>query len=199
MSNYKTKIIPLHGNRALINRCRKAGLELYNPQGAWNGYGYTQLPMVCRINSVGEMRKFNKIKRELEENPPQKKTLSEEEKINQWARRLVRLTGIELQQAQKIARSKLRYKESQILMLEERQEEKYSVKRQKIINKIYRSNPLRRIENEEHAKAILDAYMRHTASDYEKQLEKAQGMAAWGFISYDCVREYALEHTTYYD
>lgn len=68
MAEYKQKSISLQGNRKLINAVRKAGLRTYNPKGSWNGYGYEQLPLEVEINSVGEMRKFNKIKKELEVN-----------------------------------------------------------------------------------------------------------------------------------
>ena len=68
MGNYKSKSIPLNGNRKLINVVKKAGLKTYHPKGCWNGFGYEMLPLEVEINSLSEMRKFNKIKRELEGN-----------------------------------------------------------------------------------------------------------------------------------
>ena len=68
MGNYKSKSIPLNGNRKLINVVKKAGLKTYHPKGCWNGFGYEMLPLEVEINSLSEMRKFNKIKRELEDN-----------------------------------------------------------------------------------------------------------------------------------
>lgn len=75
---YKTKVIELNSDRKLINRVKKAGINTYHPNGMWNGYGYEQLPLVAEITSLSEMRRFNKIKKELKEERQREK-----EKINQ--------------------------------------------------------------------------------------------------------------------
>ena len=66
MNPYKEKIIPLGSDRRFIYALKKAGIECFHPRGAYNGYGYVQLPMAARITSLSEMRKYNKIKREIE-------------------------------------------------------------------------------------------------------------------------------------
>lgn len=109
---YKEKEINLYGNRRLINAVKKAGLKTYNPTGEWNGYGYERFPLHVIIRSVGEMRKFNKIKKELEQNPVKAKT--EEEKIISWCRRLSKLTGIDETEARQIADEKIDYKMQKI-------------------------------------------------------------------------------------
>lgn len=199
MKNYQTKLISLNGNRKLINAVKKAELGTVNPQGDWNGYGYEKLPLHVVINSLSEMRKFNKIKNELEGKTESKSTQSEEEKILTWAKRLVKLTEISLDEALEIANEKLQYKEKQIRELESRQSEHDSAKRQKLINKIERSNPLRRIEDKTHAIAILAASKRHKSSNYEDNLEEGRDLAAIGEIDKSEVKEYAHRNIKYYD
>ena len=63
---YQPKVISLQGNRRLQNAVKKAGLKTVHPQGRFNGYGYEKLPLAVEIHSLGEMRKYNKIKREIE-------------------------------------------------------------------------------------------------------------------------------------
>ena len=193
---YKTKTIPLNGDRRLIYRVKKAGIQTLHPRGDWNGYGYTQLPLVAVINSLSEMRKFNKIKRELELEPPTRK-LSEEEKKMKWAKRLMRLVGDEydltLEKALDIADEKIAYKEQQIERLEDRQFERgYSEKREKYIKKIERSNPLRRIDSVQHARAIMGAHHRHKDTDYDKLLAAAHKLEDEGLLERGDAKRYVL-------
>ena len=77
------------------------------------------------------------------------KTPSPEEKKAAWCRRLAKLTGIDTEIAESIADEKLEDQERKIEELEERQWSMgYSVKREKLIDKIRRSNPLRRIKDQ---------------------------------------------------
>lgn len=188
---YKEKVISLEGNRKLINACKKNNLQTFNPQGKWNGYGYEKLPMAVKITSLAEMRKFNKIKRELEGSNVTTKRKTEEEKQAEWINRLCRLTGISEDDAKEIAEEKLGYKWDQISMLEDRQAERYSVQREKLIRKIERSNPLRYIKNKEHAIAILEAGNRHTYTDYEKKLKVLHELEKEGFIEKGNAKEIA--------
>lgn len=199
MQEYQTKFISLNGNRKLINAVKKAELETVNPQGAWNGYGYERLPLHVVIKSIGDMRKFNKIKNELDNKAEKKSPKSEEKKILSWAKRLSRLTDTPLEEALVIANEKLQYKEKQIQELEKRQEIRYSTKRQTLINEIARSNPLRRIENKCHAIAILAASNRHKKSNYEINLEVGRLLAQIGEIDKSEVKEYAHRNIEYYD
>lgn len=198
MADYKAKTLPLNGDRKLINACKKAGLTTFHPKGEWNGYGYEQLPLVVTISSLSDMRKYNKIVKELAAATP-KPTLTYEEKIAKWVARLAKLTDITIEEAQEIADEKLEYKQEQIQKLEDRQYEHYSVKRQILINKIERSNPLRYIKNSEHAYNILGAHERHTQTNYEELLEQGAEMAQYGEIDKDEVHEYARTHYTHFN
>ncbi len=192
---YKEKIISLEGNRKLINLCKKNDMYIFNPRGEWNGYGYTKLPMSVKITSLAEMRKFNKLKRELELSTSESKPKTEEERISEWVNRLSKLTGISREEAEEIAEEKLEYKQNQISMLEERQYERYSVKRQKLINKIDHSNPLRYIKDKDHAMAILDASYRHNATDYERKLQILHEMEEMGIIKKGEAKEIAKTYS----
>ena len=55
----------LHSDRKLINKVKKAGLETYHPQGQWNGFGYTQLPLCVELTTIKELEKFYKLKKEV--------------------------------------------------------------------------------------------------------------------------------------
>lgn len=195
MNEYKEKVISLDCNRKLINVCKKNNLQTFNPKGEWNGYGYEKLPMAVRITSLAEMRKFNKLKKELEESCVESKPKTAEEKKAEWVKRLCKLTGISEEDAARIAEEKLEYKEDQIFMLDERQAERYSVKRQKLIDKIERSNPLRYIKSKEHAFAILGASSRHTTTDYEDKLQILHEMEAEGTIEKGDAKEIARTHS----
>lgn len=193
---YKAKSIPLNSNRRLINAVKKAGLETYHPQGPWNGYGYEKLPLEVRIESLSDMRKFNKVKREIEALPANKALTLEEKKLI-WAKRLQKLAPEEyeltLDEALAIADKKLEYKYEQINRLTDRQHERYSVCRQKLIDQIGRSNPLRRIVDEEHAAKVLAAHDRHAFSNYEVYLEEAHELEEEGVISKGHAKEYAYD------
>lgn len=114
-----------------------------------------------------------------------------EEKQAEWINRLCRLTGISEDGAKEIAEEKLEYKWDQISMLEDRQAERYSVQREKLIRKLERSNPLRYIKNKEHAMAILEAGNRHTCTDYEKKLKVLHELEKEGFIEKGDAKEIA--------
>ena len=103
---------------------------------------------------------------------------------------MAKLTGITTEEAQEIAQEKKEYKDKQIELLEDRQIENLSIKRQRLINKIERSNPLRRIVDGEHAQNILSASNRHNGN-YESLLDEGRELAAAGEIERSQVREYA--------
>ncbi len=60
-----------------------------------------------------------------------------------------------------------------------------------------RENPLRRIEDEEHANRIVGASNRHKNSNYEEKLEELRNDAKWGLIDYADVRERARQEMQY--
>lgn len=158
----------------------------------FNGYGYADRDYLYLL-SPANAKDFEGL---LKAKKKQKKP-SEEDTITAWAKRLAKLTGIPVEEAEKIAEEKRDYKQHQIDELELRQTERFSERRQRKINALQRSNPLRRIKDEDHARNTLAASVRHRYSDYEAQLAEAKEMAAWNIIRRDSVREYARAHTTY--
>ena len=128
-----------------------------------------------------------------------RKTPSKADQKTAWCRRLSKLTGITLEVAKSIADEKIEAKWQQIAELERRQDtQRYSIKREKLIRKVERSNPLRRIKDRDHAFAILQASVRHNSSDYDAVLEEAREMAVWGDLDRSQVKDYAREHASYW-
>lgn len=186
------KVISLNGNRKLQNACKKAGFKTFNPKGKWNGYGYEKLPLSIEIFSESSMIKYNEIITTLCGVTANKtKTKTEEEKIVDWSNRLSKITGITQEEALEIAKEKLDYKYEQIEALEIRQSERQSKEREKLINKISRENPLRRISNAEHAQAILLAHHRHAHTNYEDALEYARHLSESGEINKGETKDWA--------
>ena len=97
--------ISLNGDRKLINAVKKAGLKTINPNGPYNGYGYEKLPLHVVIESLGDKRKFNSVKNEISD-VPKKAPKTEEQKMEEWARRLSKLTGMSHSEAMEIAEEK---------------------------------------------------------------------------------------------
>ena len=163
----------------------------------WNGYGYTE-HNYCYLLRPKDAKTLVAM---LEEHEAErvKKQKTPEEKKEAWARQLVRYTNICEEDALEIADEKLAAKKARIDELYRRQfRERYSSRREKLIGKLERANPLRRIENEEHAFRILAASVRHNHSNYDDMLEEAKNKAGWGEISYDEVRSYARQHAQYW-
>ena len=125
----------------------------------------------------------------------EKKVKSYEEVRDEWARSLVRKSkkAISFEDAQSIAEEKLKYKEDRIAAMWSRQDERYSVKREKLINKMQRENPLRRIIDYDHALAIIDASNRHNKTPYDKFLQEAHELERYGEIERGTAKEWARE------
>lgn len=214
MQPYKKHEEMMNGDRALINRVKKAGIETYNPRGEWNGYGYERLPLVAVITSLSDQRKFNKIRRELEAErqakpPKPKKIRTQGEIVEAWGKRLVKLYNafvdrsialggddydeedkLTLDEAEDIALEKLRYQTERINEMIDRQCQQYSQKRESLIRKMERENPLRRIKNENHAVAIMEAHWRHTHG-YDADLRYAHELEENGDIEKGTARDVA--------
>lgn len=187
------KVINLNKNIRLGNACKRAGLILINPKGAYNGFGYAKLPLAVEINTPSELYRFKKLKKEIEgENKPVIKT--DAEKNITWTKRLSSLTGLSVNECAEIAQEKLDYKQQQIDEIEEKQVEHYSQERGKLIKKMQKENPLRLIKNKEHAEAIRSASNRHKNTDYEALLEEGREKAASGEIDKGEVKDYARQH-----
>lgn len=191
------RTINLNGDRKLSNLCKKNGLKLINPKGEFNGYGYTKLPLHVILENEVEQNLFNEIKKSLVVVIKETKTFDEIKSI--WAKRLSKLTNESLEDCLTIADEKLEYKESQIEKVEDKQAENYSSKREKLINKMKKENPLRRITDEAHAQAIISASNRHNSSDYESKLNQARELAKDGLIDKSEVKEYARQNIRYYN
>ena len=125
----------------------------------------------------------------------EKKIKSDEEIRDEWARSLIKKSknAVSFEDAQIIAEEKLKYKEDRIDAMRSRQDERYSVKREKLINKMQRENPLRRIIDYDHALAIIDASNRHNKTSYDKFLEQAHELERYGEIERGTAKEWARE------
>ena len=125
----------------------------------------------------------------------EKKIKSDEEVRDEWARSLVKKSdnAVTFEDAKIIAEEKLRYKDDRIAAMRSRQYERYSVKREKLINKMQRENPLRRIIDYDHALAIIDASNRHNKTSYDKFLQEAHELERYGEIERGTAKEWARE------
>lgn len=125
----------------------------------------------------------------------EKKIKSNEEIRDEWARSLVRKSknAVTFEDAQIIAEEKLKYKDERIDAMSSRQDERYSVKRENLINKMQRENPLRRIIDYDHALAIIDASNRHNKTSYDKLLQQAHELERFGEIERGTAKEWARE------
>lgn len=163
----------------------------------YNGYGYSH-HVYCYLLRPRDAKVVIEMIGQKELIPKKPKPTFEEKKVA-WAKRLSKLTGVPFERCLEIAEEKLDDKWERINNLESRQYSmRYSTRRQSLINKIERENPLRRIKDKEHAFNILAASVRHNESDYEQVLDEAKEMAAWGDIDKSEVKEYARQHTHYY-
>ena len=165
----------------------------YRTYGAnYNGYGYKD-----RYYEYYLTAKDGKSFLELlnGKNTTTKKVKSDEEVRDEWARSLVRKSkkAISFEDAQSIAEEKLRYKDERIDAMWSRQDERYSVKREKLINKMQRENPLRRIIDYDHALAIIDASERHNKTSYDKFLQEAHELERYGEIERGTAKEWARQ------
>ena len=120
------------------------------------------------------------------------KAQTQQDKILAWCKRLSKLTGCSMDDATQIANQKLEYQELKIAEMEDRQQDRgYSVKREKLINAMYRANPLRRIIDVAHAEAIMQAHKRHTETNYDAMLYEAHELIEQGELCRDEAKEYA--------
>ena len=165
----------------------------YRTYGAnYNGYGYEDHYHEYYLTS-----KDGKAFLELlnGKKTTEKKVKSYEEVRDEWAKSLVRKSkkAISFEEAKTIAEEKLKYKEDRIEAMRSRQYERYSVKREKLINKMQRENPLRRIIDYDHALAIIDASNRHNKTSYDKFLQEAHELERYGEIERGTAKEWARE------
>lgn len=167
-------------------------LENHSVGRNYNGYGYSTWIHVYlltpakgkELQAIIEGKKAEKVK----------KAKTKDDIIKAWAKRLDKLTGCGYDLAVDIANEKLEYQKDQADALIERQNrDRYSKRRQSLIDQILRANPLRRIESTDHALAILEASRRHNSTCYEVALEHYREEAQMGNIDHDDIREMARE------
>ena len=125
----------------------------------------------------------------------EKKVKTYEEIRDEWARSLVKKSknAVTFEEAKTIAEEKLKYKDDRIAAMRSRQDERCSIKREKLINKMKRENPLRRIIDYDHALAIIDASNRHNKTPYDKFLQQAHELEHYGEIERGTAKEWARE------
>ena len=165
-----------------IDSLKALGIPVYKACTGFEKNGHYVKPVIVNI-----------IPKEFEEKAVVKKSKpkSEEQKVAEWCRRLDKLTGCGVEEANRIAWEKLAYRDREVIELENRQVERYSSERAKLVRKIISENPLRRITGKDHAEAILKASERHRDTDYEKRLKETSELAHEGLIDFDEAYELA--------
>ena len=119
------------------------------------------------------------------------KHLSPKDKQRVWEVSLHKLTRCGMPFAHEVAEAKLAYKQSILARLEAKQAICYSAKRATTIEAVKRINPLRKLLNEEHAQAVLEAHKRHTRTDYDQKLAEAHELAENGILDRTQIKTYA--------
>ena len=186
----------LHGRKSLLGKLKTFVEDKkieYRTYGAnYNGYGYQD-----HFHEYYLTSKDGKYFLELlnGKKATEKKVKTDEEVRDEWARSLVKKSknAVSFEEAQIIAEEKLKYKDDRIAVILSRQDERYSVKREKLINKMQRENPLRRIIDYDHALAIIDASERHNKTSYDKFLQQAHELERYGEIERGTAKEWARE------
>lgn len=180
-----------HSVTLTVAQLKAAGVPFYKACTGFEKSGKYYKPLLCNIIPDDFSEQLQNWK-----NGKKKTTKkTEAEKTAAWCKRLDKLTGCGLETAEKIAEEKLDYKSDCIWKMKSRQTEAFSRKRESLIRKMERENPLRRIENEDHAAAILAAHERHTGTDYEKKLQHLHELEEWGIIEKGSAKELARTMT----
>lgn len=164
--------------------------DIHEIHCGYNGYGYQHHHYYYMMSAY----QFNKIRKMITAQADTKIEKKPVDKVAQWCNRLVKLTGITLEDARQIADEKLAYQDECIAKVEERQQKRYSIQRSKLISKMKRENPLRRIVDADHAYAILSASRRHNNTNYDSLLEEYRDEARMGNIDHVDVRELARQN-----
>ncbi len=159
----------------------------------FNGFGYAD-HYFSYLLSQKDAASFQTL---LEERKAARRPSDPEKKKLAWARSLSRLTGVSVETAVDIAEEKLQYRRDKIDEMYERQYACYSSRREKLINKMVRENPLRKINGKAHARRILEASVRHNDSNYEMLLEAAKDRAKWGEMTMKEARQEARQNADY--
>ena len=165
-------IMPLNGDRRLINVCRKAGLNVIEQRGEFNGYGYERLPLACEITTEQELERFLDVSKKCKEIRLEE---SEKKKVS-WIKRLAKLAVTVCEKAAAIAAYLLDEKDKKIAELEASPLNN-PVDQERELNRLMRSNPLKRIVDADQAKLIVDTH------DFNKLID--QFRQVFGRIEYE--------------
>lgn len=178
----------------------KIGFNSYGTD--YNGYGYSNHHREYYLDAKSGKELLYLVDGK---NHKEAKPKTFEQKREAWARRLVRLLSgcvgyewVTIEAARDIADEKMAYKDQQIEKVENRQAVRYSVKRESLIRKMERENPLRYIEDTDHAMAIVQASHRHKKTNYEALLDHYREEAFCGEIDREEVKDLARTHYTEY-
>ena len=173
-------------------------IQILNPIGDWNGYGYDKYPQEAEFPlSFLSFLKKTEVKKE-------KKVIfyTEDEKIEKWAKRLAKLTGMSLENAKDIAGEKIEYAMERLedtvdIEITSNRIPTWYRKSEKRLDRarIDSSILLDRIKDEGHALAILSASNRHNNSNYDSLLEEGKEKKKYGEV--EDVREYARMNYTF--
>lgn len=189
-------------------------IKFINPQfsetkyGEYNGYGYENLGKWLLAKNYDIVLKV--LKKLLKNNVKvikEKKEVTEEEKIEKWAKRLAKFTNISVDNAILIAEEKIEYKIDKLFDAVNYECSGWKIpswqkKAERDYDKIAgafgdRSKALDRIKDEEHAQAILIASKRHKESNYEAKLEEAKELVLSGELDKVDVQDWARKNISF--
>ncbi len=160
---------------------KKSHGEDYNGYG-WSSWRHRYLLTPAKVKELQALIESKKAEKA-------KTAKTDKEKEEAWAKRLAKLTGVSIEMAKEIAIEKIKAKMEQWNKLNQRQFSRgYSVKRNRLMDAIERSNPLRYIKDKNHAMAILAASYRHNYTAYDVLLESNRWEAQEGNMDYEEVR-----------
>lgn len=174
--------------------------------GDWNGYGYTKLGKHLQAKNYKEsLKQLKKLLKKAENKKVKpKKEKTEEEKINAWAERLARLTGITVDEATEIAYEKINFKIDKLFEAMNYEGSGWKIPAwQKKAERDYdritadRYTALDKIKDEGHARAILIASQRHNESNYEDKLAEAKDLVAVGELDKIDAKDWARQNMQY--
>lgn len=182
--------------RGKIKDFVKANKIGFNIEGTdYNGYGYSNHYKSYFLDAK-KGKEFLALVESKKNKKSKPKTVAQMREA--WCCRLVRLLSgcagyewVTIEVARDMAKEKLAYQIQQIEKVEDRQRISYSEKRESLIRKMIRENPLRYIKDVDHAMAIVQASHRHNNTNYEALLEHYRDEAMCGEINRDEVKDFA--------
>lgn len=180
-------------NRSEMAFLRKIGIPYENIYGAYNGFGYP----VEGKQLIYDQKRINKVLSNLKtlktKKPSVRRALTPLQKDKQWIKRFAKLSGASKRESRRISIQKNIAHYDSISEMQYKNSLSPSRMREKLIRKMERTNPLRRVRDSSHAENILAAHRRHKYSDYDHLLEEARNLGYKG----QEVKDYAHKKKTY--